>query len=325
MSVVGHYQKPSRVRSIWQLMDSVIPYLGLLVAMYFALRVSYWLTLGLAVLAAGFLIRIFIIFHDCGHGSFFRSSRINHFCGVLLGILTYTPFSLWHRKHAIHHESSGDLTRRGVGDVWTMTVAEYRKATPKVRRKYAFYRNPFVMLILGPLNLLLIHNRRSPQDATSGDRLSVWIGNLSILAILGVSIATIGLKTLIMIQLPVYWIAASAGIWLFYVQHQFEDVYWEKPPDWQHVAASLDGSSFYKLPKVIQWFTGNIGYHHIHHLSSTIPNYYLPKCHEELVQLRSVHHIGIRDSLKSLNLRLWDETSRRMVGFCEVRSKVTAM
>lgn len=286
-----------------------------MIAMYYSMQVSYWLTLALSIPAAGFLIRVFIIFHDCGHGSFFKSKTANHIWGTLTGILTFTPYDLWRRKHAIHHGTSGNLDQRGEGDIWTMTVSEYRAANRSTRFKYRMCRNPFVLLILGPLHVLLIHNRRSPGDATRKGRRSVWIGNIAILSMLTAAWFTIGIKSFILIQLPVYWLGYSLGIWLFYVQHQFEDVYWERQEAWDHISASLDGSSFYKLPRIMQWFTGNIGYHHIHHLSSRIPSYYLPRCHHDILRVRPIKAVTILASLKALRYRLWDEEGHQLVGF----------
>ena len=324
MSVVAPYQRPSRLRSNWQLVNSILPYFGLLVAMYFSLAISYWLTLAIAVIAAGFLVRIFILFHDCCHRSLFKSRKANSVWGVITGIISFTPYQLWQRKHNIHHETSGDLDMRGEGDVWMMTVKEYKEASVGTRLKYRFYRNPLVLLILGPLQMLLIQNRFSPRNATRSDRISVWVTNLGMLLMFIAAAFTIGVKAYILIQLPVYWLAGAGGIWLFYVQHQYEDVYWEHHEKWDRIAASLDGSSFYRLPLVLRWFSGNIGFHHVHHLSSQIPNYYLPLCSDDLMRLRPVRPLSFWRSLKSLRHRLWDEDEKRLVRFRHLKMQATS-
>ena len=319
-SIINRYQKSSSRRSVWQIIDSIVPYLGILVLMYFSMRFSYWITLALTPFAAGFLIRVFIIFHDCGHGSFFKSKKANHFWGVVSGILTMTPYYSWRQRHAMHHATSGDLDRRGVGDVWTMTVKEYMEASRSMRFKYRFYRNPIVLHFLGPLQILLIQNRRVPKDATKKERNSILGTDLALLLVVLAAIFTIGLKAYLLIQIPVYMIGTAFGIWLFYVQHQFEGVYWERHENWDFIAASLDGSSYYELPKVVQWFSGNIGFHHIHHLNARIPNYYLEKCHDEIVHLRPIKSVRFWRSLKSLQFRLWDEDANKLVGFSRLRS-----
>jgi len=317
---MSRHQKPSSKRAIWQIINSIVPYLGLVVLMYLALQVSFWLTLGLAVPTAGFLIRIFIIFHDCGHRSFFKSRKANHIWGVITGVITFTPFYAWRQRHAVHHATSGDLDRRGVGDVWTMTVKEYLEAPLRKKIEYRIYRNPLAMHFLGPIQILLIQNRRFPPKATKRDRNSVIGTNLAILGIILLASLTVGIKAYALIQLPIYLIGTAAGIWLFYVQHQYEGVYWERHESWDFISASLDGSSFYRLPKVLQWFSGNIGFHHIHHLDSRIPNYHLEKCHDEIVVFRPIGSINFWRSLKSLNFRLWDEEGSKLVGFGHLRS-----
>ncbi len=309
------FEKPSHARSLGQLADSVLPYLALLVAMYFALSISFWLTLALAVPAAGFLVRIFIIFHDCGHGSFFRSGRANRIVGFLTGVMVFTPSGSWHRKHAKHHATAGDLDRRGVGDVLTLTVREYR-ALPRWRRlAYRLYRHPAVLLGLGPTYTFFIEHRIwGPRDSAP-ERWSTIRTNLALAAIVTLACLTIGWRAYLMIQLPVMIIAGTAGVWLFYVQHQFDGTYWERHDKWDRVRQAIAGSSFYKLPPILQWFSGNIGFHHVHHLSSRIPNYYLPACHRSQELFRNVKPITLRSSLRSLTFRLWDEEQQKLVGF----------
>jgi omega-6 fatty acid desaturase (delta-12 desaturase) len=275
--------------------------------MYISLDFSYWLTLLLAVPAAGFLIRIFIIFHDCGHGSYFKSRKLNTFFGYLTGILAFVPYHHWNHRHAQHHATASDLDRRGVGDVWTLTVKEYLALPKKQQIIYKLHRHPVIMLLVGPIYVFLINNRFVDQPASPLERRGVYITNLGILFLAVISSLTIGFEAYFLIQFPVIFMAAAAGIWLFYVQHQFEDVYWARHESWSYQKAALNGSSFYKLPAVLRWFSGNIGFHHIHHLNSKIPNYRLPECHDNIPELAAVKPLTIRSSLKSLRLRLWDE------------------
>lgn len=319
-TAVAAHQTPTIPRSAWQLVNSVLPYLALCGLMVRSLDVSYALTLLLAVPAAGFLVRIFIIFHDCGHGSFFRSRRANHFWGVVTGILTYTPYQQWRHDHAIHHATSGDLDRRGVGDIWTLTVEEYLDAPRWKRLAYRMVRSPFVLFVLAPAYVFLIQHRLPSRASGTRERRSVLWMNLTLLGIVVTLSLTIGFERFLLIQLPVSLIAGAAGVWLFYVQHQFEGVTWKRRDEWDFVAAALQGSSFYRLPKVLQWFSGNIGFHHIHHLSPAVPNYNLEKCHRAEPLFQSVQPITLLGSLKSLSFRLWDEQQERLVGYGRMRA-----
>jgi acyl-lipid omega-6 desaturase (Delta-12 desaturase) len=312
---VRPFEMPSHGRSIGQLANSVLPYLALLVAMYFSLRISYWLTLALAFPAAGFMTRIFIIFHDCGHGSFFRSARANRIVGFITGVMVFTASESWHRRHASHHASSGDLDRRGVGDVWTLTVQEYRALSRWRRLAYRLYRHPLVLLGLGPSYTFFIEHRLWDRHEPVSGRWSTMRTNLALAAIALVCALTIGWKAYLLIQIPVMFLAGTFGVWLFYVQHQFDGAHWERHADWTWTRQALEGSSFYKLPPVLQWFSGNIGFHHVHHLSSRIPNYYLPKCHESVDLFRRVKPITLKTALRSLTFRLWDEEQHKLVGF----------
>jgi len=315
-AAVAPFQQADTRRSVWQLINSLGPYFVLLILMYFSLAVSYWLTLALAVLAAGFMVRVFIIFHDAGHGSFFNSQRANDVTGILTGVITLTPYYAWRHSHAIHHATSGDLDRRGVGDVWTMTVDEYVAAPWSKRAAYRIFRFPLMTIGLGPLFMFLFSHRFYDVSTTDArEKHSVVYTNLALLAILVVAALTIGLDKYILIQLPVIWIGGAAGVWMFYVQHQFEGMVWEHHDQWNYVTAALQGSSFYKLPRLLQWFTGNIGFHHIHHLSPRIANYNLEACHKSSPLFQVVPPLTVRASLKSLSLRLWDERSHRLVGF----------
>jgi omega-6 fatty acid desaturase (delta-12 desaturase) len=316
---VARFQTSSLGSAIWQLINSFVPYVLLWVAMVFALAVSYWLMLPLAILAAGFLIRIFIIFHDCGHGSFFRSKRANHAVGTVTGLLNLTPYRHWRWQHALHHGTAGDLDRRGSGDIWTLTVQEYLHGTRWNRFAYRLARNPLILFVVAPLYIFLVHNRVAASNAPSRERRSVHRTNWALLAITLVMSAMIGLKALLMIQLTVSACAGAAGLWLFYVQHQFEGAYWSRSEHWDYTDAALQGSSFYQLPRILQWFTGNIGFHHIHHLSPRIPNYHLQRCHEADPFFSTIKPLTLLGSLKSLTFRLWDEQHEAFVGFGRLR------
>jgi omega-6 fatty acid desaturase (delta-12 desaturase) len=317
--IVAKYQEPALWPAVWQVLNTVVPYLGLWWLMYWSLEVSYWLTFGLAVLAGGLLIRLFIIFHDCGHGSFFKSARANHTLGFITGVLTFTPYWQWRWEHALHHASAGDLDRRGTGDVWTLTVEEYLAASRWKRFSYRLARNPFVLFILAPLFLFWVFQRFPNPKARGRERHSVYWTNLCIALLLTGLWFAMGWKALLLISLAVWLVAGAAGVWLFYVQHQFDGVYWERQDNWNYELAALQGSSFYKLPRILQWFSGNIGFHHIHHLSPRIPNYNLEKCHKAEPLFQAVKPVTFFASLKSLTYRLWDERQRRLVGFGALR------
>lgn len=312
---VAPYERPSHRRALWQVANSFIPYLALWGLMLVSLSVSYWLVLPLAALAAGFLVRIFIIGHDCGHGSFFRSRRANEILGQICFTMAFTPYASWRYQHSVHHASSGDLDRRDMGDVWTLTAKEYVSASRGKRLGYRLYRNPLVLFVLGPIFQFFIASRFWRKDATRRERASILRTNVLLAGIVAVAWLTIGLKAYVLIQLPVMAIAGSAGMWLFYVQHQFEGVYWERHEQWDYVSQALEGSSYYNLPGVLRWFSGNIGYHHVHHLSPRIPNYRLKACHEEQALFRQARVLTLRTSLQSLTHRLWDEERRELIGF----------
>lgn len=316
---VTRFQVSSLRKARWQLLNSFLPYAILWVAMVYALAVSYWLMLPLAVLAAGFLARIFIIFHDCGHGSFFRSKRANHVTGIVAGLLNLTPYRHWRWQHALHHGTSGDLDRRGAGDIWTLTVEEYLRSTRWRRLAYRLARNPVVLFVIAPLYVFAVHHRFAVAEAPDRERRSVHFTNWALLSIaLGMS-ALVGLKAFLLIQLTVSALAGAAGLWLFYVQHQFDGAYWARGKHWDYTDAALKGSSFYKLPRVLQWFTGNIGFHHIHHLSPRIPNYHLEGCHNADPSFESVRPLTLLASLQCLSFRLWDEQRNMFVGFQHLR------
>lgn len=317
--IVARYQTPSTPRALWQIINTLVPYGLLWYLMSRTLAVSWWITAPLAVFAGAFLIRIFIIFHDCGHNSFFKSRHANDIVGFIAGLLTFTPYYHWRWEHNIHHASAGHLDKRGTGDVWTMTVQEYLESSRWKRFAYRLARNPLVLFGIAPLFLFLVLQRFPAKKANPRERHSVWWMNLAILG-MGLALSwALGFLNYLIIQLTVMLVAGAAGVWMFYVQHQFEDVYWERGANWDFTAAALQGSSYYKLPRILQWFSGNIGFHHIHHLSPRIPNYNLQRCHEGDPLFQKIKPITFFSSLKSLTFRLWDEERKKLVGYRRVR------
>lgn len=319
-TLVARYQQPDTRKGVWQIVNSFGGLFLCWLLMYGSLSVSYWLTLLLAFPAAGFLVRIFIIQHDCGHGSFFKARRANDTVGIICGVLTMIPYRFWRRSHAIHHAHHAELEERGIGDVWTMTVEEYWRAPWWKRVAYRVFRNPIFLFGVAPtVNFVLLTRLPFGGEANwrNGERASVWWTNLAIAGWVAAAAALVGFGAVLMIQLPVVVIAGSVGTWLFYVQHQFERTYWEHTPQWDYTLAAMHGSSYYQLPRLLQWFTGNIGFHHIHHLSPRIPNYNLQDCHEENPVLQRVVHLTPLSSLKTVWLVLWDEEQRRLVTFRE--------
>ncbi|WP_132745833.1 fatty acid desaturase [Scopulibacillus darangshiensis] len=319
---VAPFESSDIISSIKQLINTLLPFFGLWFLAYQSLAVSIWLTLALSICASGFVIRIFIIFHDCTHLAFFKNKKANRILGTITGIITLFPFEKWKREHAIHHATSGNLDKRGTGDIWVMTVDEYVAASFWGRLSYQLYRHPIVMFGLGPLYLYLIVNRFNRKGAKRKERLNTYLINASIVSIYGLLIWLVGWQAFLVIQLPILLIAGALGIWLFYVQHQFEDSYFENEDEWDFVKAAVDGSSYYKLPKILQWVTGSIGYHHVHHLSPRVPNYNLEKAHDMTPPLQHVTTITLSTSLKSIRFRLYDEESRSFVSFQEVKHRL---
>jgi omega-6 fatty acid desaturase (delta-12 desaturase) len=313
------YTRSNTKKAVIQILDTVVPYFGLWGLMIWSLQFSYWFTLGLAVIAALFLVRIFILFHDCGHNSLFPSKKANQIVGFFLGILVFTPSEHWWRSHAIHHASSGNLDKRGVGDVMTLTVDEYLSKTKIGKLGYRLFRHPLVMFLLGPIYMFLI-SHRIPNTALGKreTRFQMYHNLVLLLTILLMGLL-IGWKVYLVIQLPVIWLAGLIGIWLFFLQHQFEGVYWASNADWNYVSSALQGASYYKLPKWMQWFSGNIGFHHIHHLSPKVPNYYLEDCynHAEIFQ-SNVKHISFWDGFKSIGLDLIDVKNQQLIRFRDI-------
>lgn len=319
---VAPFEKSQTKKSIWQLINTLTPFFLLWYLTYISLSVSYWLALVPAIFAAGFMTRIFIIFHDCTHHSFFKNRKWNRAVGTLTGVLTLFPFDQWGHDHSVHHATSGNLDKRGVGDIWTLTVEEYKAAPFKTRLFYRLYRNPLVMFGLGPIYTFLIRNRFNRKEARQKERNNLYLTNVLIVAVAVLLSLAIGWQAFLIVHGTIFMIAGSVGIWLFYVQHTFEDSYFEMDKDWEYVLAAVEGSSYYKLPKVLQFLTGNIGYHHIHHLSPRVPNYELEKCHHSTPPLQHVPTITLATSLKSLKFRLWDEKTKNFVTFREAKKMV---
>ncbi len=296
-----------------------MPYLALSVLMYLSLSVSYLLTLTLAIPAAGFLLRTFIMFHDCTHGAFLPSRRANTACGAGLGVVVFSPFASWRYSHAVHHGTAGDLDKRGVGDVHTLTVTEYRAKPWRGRLGYRLFRNPLVMFGIGPIYSLVILPRLVKRGMKPRIKRSVILTNLSLAVLIGGLCWLLGWREYLLVQVPTVWLAGAGGVFLFYVQHQFEDTYWESSTDWTFTDAALRGSSYLKLPQPLQFFTGNIGLHHVHHLNARIPNYNLQRAHDENPVFHTVPTISLWDGVKAARLKLWDERSERLVTFRQAR------
>jgi omega-6 fatty acid desaturase (delta-12 desaturase) len=305
--------------SLGCLATSVVPYLLLWPVMYLLLDVSYVVTLAVSAPASGFLLRTYIVFHDCSHGSFMPNKRANTWLGVVIGLIVYAPFHSWRHEHAGHHASAGDLDRRGVGDVATWTVAEYSAATPGARLGYRLMRSPLIMFTLGPLWALALQPRIVPMSKRPRLRNSHIYTDIALAALVGGVVLLVGWQAFLMIQLPMVFMAGSAGVFMFYVQHQFEGVYWTRSDDWSYVDAALQGSSYLKLPKPLQFFTGNIGLHHVHHLSPRIPNYNLQRAHDENEFLHRAPTITLRDGLQCTRLKLIDDDACRLVTFAQAR------
>ncbi|GGH35779.1 omega-6 fatty acid desaturase (delta-12 desaturase) [Cribrihabitans marinus] len=321
IKILSEYRDPDTLRSSFELAVTIGPFVCLWGLAWWSLGVSYWLTLGAALLNAAFLLRLFAIQHDCGHGAFFRNRTVGDWLGRVIGVLTLTPYDVWRRSHSIHHSASGNLGRRGIGDVHTLTVAEYRAMTPLNRLIYRLYRHPIVLFGLGPGYLFLVQNR-VPLGFMAKARywVSAMATNAAILMGLGAILYLGGWMPILLIFLPTTLLAATAGVWLFYVQHQFETTQWDDEADWQLHEAALHGSSHYVLPSVLQWLSANIGIHHVHHLYARIPFYRLPDVLRDQPELATGNRMTIRESLVNARLHLWDEDSRRLLSFAEART-----
>ncbi|MCW5839005.1 MAG: fatty acid desaturase [Anaerolineales bacterium] len=318
IDAIKPYQVPDHKKSVWQLINSLVPYLVIWVLMYYSLRVNYLLTLALAFLNALFMMRLFIIQHDCGHNSFFKSTKLNDLVGGMLGLISMTPYHHWRRTHAKHHATSGDLDFRGIGDIYTMTVDEYAALPWHRKLTYRIYRNPLVKFIVGPtLLFVVLHRFVLSKDADLRERRSVRYTNIALALILAGLSAWIGFNETVLIWLPIMVFGSSIGVFLFYVQHQFEDTYWRWHEQWDYTEAALRGASFFKMNKVAQWFSGNIGFHHVHHLSPKIPNYNLERAHYENEIFHQVVTITFWSSFKTIFLHLWDEQTHKLISWTE--------
>jgi len=324
--LIKPYAKPNTLRSLRQVADTLLPLLGLFYLAHLSLSYSLLLTLALDFVAALFLVRLFILQHDAGHGSFFPKKWMNDLLGFFTGVLTLVPYHHWQLSHARHHATSGNLDKRGVGDIYTMTLEEYLKASPWQRFAYRVYRNPFVMFFIGPIYVFML-SYRLPLGYGSEKpsvRNSVALTNLFLVLLWAGIYLAFGLKTLLLVYLPIQYFAGMVGIFLFYVQHQFEDAYWEHDPRWEYLKAAMEGSTYLKLPKVLQWLTGNIGFHHIHHLAPKIPNYHLPKVQEEVDLVKVAPTVTLKDAFKIAfaDMHLHDEETRKLVGFKEAARRL---
>ena len=320
VKILAEYREPDTWRSTRELLVTAGPFLLLWVLAWWSLSYSYWLTLMISSANAGFLLRLFCIQHDCGHGAFFNNRTVSDWVGRVIGVLTLTPYDVWRRSHSIHHSASGNLARRGMGDVHTLTVAEYKARSPLGRLMYRAYRNPVVLFGLGPGYLFLLQNR-IPFGLANQARywVSAMSTNAAIILALSVMIYFGGLMPILLIFLPSTLLAATAGVWLFYVQHQFETTHWDEEADWQLHEAALEGSSHYVLPGWLAWVSANIGIHHVHHLYSRVPFYRLPEVLRDHAELADSNRMTIRESLVNAKLHLWDEKSRTLMSFAEAK------
>ena len=321
VKILADYREPSHLRSTFETAVSLVPFVLLWALAWWSLSVSYWLAFGISVLNAAFLLRLFTIQHDCGHGAFFSNRNVSDWLGRVIGVLTLTPYDVWRRTHSAHHSGSGNLAKRGMGDIHTYTVTEFQALSPLQRLKYRIYRHPVTLFGFGPGYLFLLQNRL-PLGLMNHAR--YWVSaigtNIAIFAALAVIWYFGGFAPILLIFLPSTLLAATAGMWLFYVQHQFEHTHWDQDDDWQLHDAALHGSSHYVMPAVLQWFSANIGIHHVHHLYSRIPFYRLTEVLRDHAELANSNRLTIRQSLSCARLHLWDENSKRLLSFSQARA-----
>jgi len=315
------YRDPSCARSVVEIAITALPFVLLWLLMWASLDVGYWLCLLLSVPTAGFLVRLFMIQHDCGHGAFFRRRVVNDWVGRVISVVTLTPYDYWRRTHAIHHAGSGNLDRRGIGDIDMLTVREYLALPRRRRLLYRMYRHPLVIFGIGPSYSFVLRQRLPLGLMRSGWQpwASTMATNIAIAIVVALLIWLVGVGPFLLVHLPITFIGASIGVWLFYVQHQFEDSFWDRSENWNFHEAALRGSSHYDLPRVLRWFTANIGLHHVHHLCSRIPYYRLPSVLRDYPQLATTGRLTLLESLKCPRMALWSEEQRRGISFCEMR------
>lgn len=315
---VAPFAKSQLKVSVLQIINTIIPLLAIWGAGYYLLQFSPWFTVACSIIASGFVVRTFIIFHDCTHGSFFKNKTANAIIGNITGVLTSFPYEKWKREHMIHHASSSNLDKRGIGDIDMLTVDEYLQKSKLGRFGYRLYRNPIVMFGIGPLYLVLVANRLNRKDAKRKERLNTYFTNIALLTICGSLILLTGWQTFLLVHGITIFLAGALGIWLFYIQHTYEDSYFEYETDWDYVKAAVEGSSYYKLPKVLQWVTGNIGFHHVHHLAPRVPNYNLEAAHESIPPLQNATTITLKTSVESIRYKLYDEKNKKFISFKEI-------
>jgi len=321
-AIIARYTGSDVWHSLWQVTTTVVMLIGGLIIGYWLMGRAPWATALLILPIAGLLVRTFVIMHDCTHGSFLPWPRANDTVGFITGVLTFTSYAQWRREHAMHHASSGDLDRRGFGDVTTLTVAEYEALSKFGKFKYRLYRHPFVLFGIGPLHMMILQRFRTWGVATKEKQLwNVWLTNFALAGLIGIAVLAFGWKSVFLLYFPAYYIAAAAGIWLFYVQHQFEEAYWERGQQWDYATAAITGSSHLRMPGILNWFTGHIGLHHVHHLGPKIPNYRLKRAHEENEIFETAPVLTLRTAFRTLRLTLWDEASKKMIGFRELKER----
>ena len=321
---VAPFAKSEMRKSIMQIVNTITPLLVAWTLGFYLLQFSPWLTVVCSVVAAGFVVRTFIIFHDCTHGSFFKSKKANDRVGFVAGVLTSFPYEKWKREHTIHHATSSNLDKRGIGDIDMLTVEEYMEKSKLGRFGYRLYRNPIVMFGLGPLYMVLVLNRFNRSDAKKKERINTHLTTFTMAAILGTLIWLTSWQAVLLVYGVTLFIAGSLGIWLFYIQHTYEDSYFEYNTEWDYVKAAVEGSSYYKLPKLLQWITGNIGFHHVHHLAPRVPNYHLEAAHESIPPLQKATTITLTTSLESIRYKLYDTENKKFVTFKEAEAIIVS-
>jgi omega-6 fatty acid desaturase (delta-12 desaturase) len=321
LKVLSKYREPSNVRSSFEIAITVIPFLILFGLAYWATSISYWLAFALSIPTSAFLLRMFMILHDCSHGAFFKKKKLNLWVGRIFGVLTMTPFDEWRRSHVTHHQTSGNLDKRGVGDIGMLTVKEYKSRSVKGKIAYRLYRHPITLFLLGPIYIFIIRHRLPDEikNASTRSWVSAMATNAGIAVMVTAVIYFFGIIPFLLIYLPMTIMAGAAGIWLFYIQHQFEETFWDQDEDWQLHDAALYGSSHYDLPHVLRWITANIGIHHVHHLYARIPFYRLSKIMREHPRLADIRRMTLLESFKCAKLQLWDENKRKLVSYAEAR------